>query len=543
MIHGRAWIAALLSATALISATCLQLTGGGTDTETGGTSVYGMLVDSAGTVSINAKVRLIPALYNPLTSQEQNAIISATTDINGSYLFTVKTPGVYNIQAQSHVGNTKSLLMNISVENRNISLPPDTLHATGTIRVILPENADTGATYVYIPGTTFLGHVTAGSVVIDSVPAGFIPALYYLEDSAAQSVQVIKVGPLVSAGDTTIITFFQKWAYSQKLILNTSPTGADVAGTVVNFPVCVRLSPSYFAFNEAHPHGADMRFTNARGTPLHHEIEYWKADEGVAAVWVLVDTVRGGSTDQFITMHWGNPGASSLSSGSAVFDTANGFAAVWHLSDSAGVFRDATGNGFCGVSGTAGLTNPSPAEGIIGRSQLYNGVSSGFLVQNSGAGKLDFPFDGRYTLSAWAFFSVLDTAYHPIVCKGDDQYGLQIKDSTRWEIFVYQTDVYYCARQQAVSGFWKHVVGVRDSDKIALYIDGALASDSIIELPWPPKDTTRSVFVGAYPSRKRYWNGYLDEIRIQDRVLSRDWIKLSYMNQRREDKLVIFSNR
>jgi hypothetical protein len=180
---------------------------------------------------------------------------------------------------------------------------------------------------------------------------------------------------------------------------------------------------------------------------------------------------------------------------------------------------------------------------MVGVGQQFNGATSGIVIPNSGIGKLDFPFNGRFTLSAWVFFSTLDTAYHPIVCKGDDQYGLQIKDSSRWEIFVYQKDVYDCARMPAVSGSWKYITGVRDSDKISLYIDGALSSDALIELPWPPKDTTRSVFIGAYPSRKRFWNGFLDEIRIQNRVVNGSWIRLCYMNQRRDDKLVLFPNR
>jgi hypothetical protein len=84
---------------------------------------------------------------------------------------------------------------------------------------------------------------------------------------------------------------------------------------------------------------------------------------------------------------------------------------------------------------------------------------------------------------------------------------------------------------------------VRDSDKIALYIDGILVSDSTIELPWPPKDTTRGVYIGSYPTRKRYWNGLIDEVRIQGRVMNEHWIRLCYMNQRRDDKLVVFSFR
>ena len=83
------------------------------------------------------------------------------------------------------------------------------------------------------------------------------------------------------------------WKYSKQLYLNTTATGADVSGTVTDFPVLVRLNSGTFNFAEAKVNGDDIRFTKSDGlTPLLYEVEQWDATAGQAAVWVKVDTVR-----------------------------------------------------------------------------------------------------------------------------------------------------------------------------------------------------------------------------------------------------------
>ena len=41
-------------------------------------------------------------------------------------------------------------------------------------------------------------------------------------------------------------------------------------------------------------------------------------------------------------------------------------------------------------------------------------------------------------------------------------------------------------------------------------------------------------------SYRQYWNGKIDEVRVEKVARSADWIKLCFMNQREDDKLVRF---
>ena len=100
-----------------------------------------------------------------------------------------------------------------------------------------------------------------------------------------------------------------QWKFSRRIYLNTSSTGADIAGMVTNFPVLLRLRANSFDFSQAKRDGGDIRFTSSSGIPLPYEIERWDSIGREAEEWVRVDTVQGNNDSQFIIMYWGNPDA------------------------------------------------------------------------------------------------------------------------------------------------------------------------------------------------------------------------------------------
>ncbi len=146
------------------------------------------------------------------------------------------------------------------------------------------------------------------------------------------------------------------WGANMKIYINTTASGANVSSTVNNFPLLIRLDPGNFKyFAETEAGGADIRFSKSDGTTqINYEIEKWidgAGDNDTAVIWVLVDTVIGNNNDQYIMMHWNKPGESTTSNASAVFQTSNDYAAVWHLDEeqagatgTADVYEDATVN-------------------------------------------------------------------------------------------------------------------------------------------------------------------------------------------------------
>jgi hypothetical protein len=248
-------------------------------------------------------------------------------------------------------------------------------------------------------------------------------------------------------------------------------------------------------------------------------------------------------------VYWGASTGSaqaSESNGPAVFDTAAGFQGVWHMNQAAqATARDATFNGY---DGTPSDTSPMPVAGAIGTAQRFNGVSACIAMRGTAAGRLDFPQNGTYTVSAWALADSLDNTYHVIASKQLYQYTLQVRGDNRWEFHEFNdAGRFESTNDQAVIGVWTHLVGVRNGSRQYLYINGELA-DSVVKFADTNtvRVTTDDLFIGRLPAFDgygrtwRFFNGMIDEVGIANVARSPDWIRLSYMNQKAGNTLVEF---
>ncbi len=145
---------------------------------------------------------------------------------------------------------------------------------------------------------------------------------------------------IATLGVTSAQENYAQWAHYKTLTINTTASGANVANNVAKFPMLVRLRPAsggdivHFSIGR----GADIRFTKADGvTRLPHQIERWDSAQQIADIWVLLDTVYGNNNSQSFRVYWGRAGVADSSNGSRVFDTANGYASVWHLGEPIGL--------------------------------------------------------------------------------------------------------------------------------------------------------------------------------------------------------------
>ena len=117
---------------------------------------------------------------------------------------------------------------------------------------------------------------------------------------------------------------YQGWQHSGMLTILTTPEGANLPASAVEtaFPLLVRLNRDWFDFRQAKPHGEDLRFSSATGTPLAYQIEQWDSENGTASIWVRIPQIKG-NEHQEIKLHWGRADAVGESSGSAVFNADN----------------------------------------------------------------------------------------------------------------------------------------------------------------------------------------------------------------------------
>lgn len=539
-------ILSLISVMVSVVVCCVQTTavnqgGGGSEVE-----VVGRVCFLDGEPAPFTQVKLIPAHYDPLVMNSIPDSMIDTTDQYGCYSFHNVAPDIYNVQALQLTQRTRMLVTEVEVTGDSTTIPVDTLFETGNVRILLSG----GEGFVTIPGTDVSKYVAEGSteVVLDSIPSGNIPEIRYV--AVDGTIAAVRRNVSVEPSQTTDLSNIL-WDYSQSIVLNTSISGAGVSNDVYNFPVLVRLSKNNFDFSQTNNDGTDLCFTKTNGIPLVFEIEQWDAVSGYAAIWVRVDTVYGDNNTQQIIMHWGNSTAAGLSDSYAVFDTANGFQGVWHLNDGSDA-RDATGNKYHGNS--PDTAQPATGKGIIGNCCIFDGTSDYISMPNTAESKLNFEENSQYTISAWVLLDTFDNASHCIVSKGYQQYFLRSTyfptNSPSWEFVEFGSIVnWQVSISPASEKQWVMLTGVRQGSRQFLYCNDLLVDSTVDN--WTQgftRNTTENLSIGRFLSEVTFptYDGYcffkgsIDEVRICSEVKTADYIKLCYMNQRSDDRLVNF---
>ena len=524
---------------------------GGTGEETTNGRVSGTIVYPNGAPAPRSQVKIIPDHYDPL--KDTTAILLDTTNDSGKYVFAGVPYGTYTLQSLQCGVRTRAIAFGIVIARDTVSVASLELQKTGVVKVMLPGGVSMVNGYVYVPGSNIAVslHGEAASAVMDSVPAGLMPSVNYGALNST-SPSIIRFDVRVLPGDTTLVAE-PDWKYSKQLFLNTTASGAAITGNVMDFPVLVRLMHDNFIFSQAAAGGADLRFTKPDGAQLPYEIERYDTVTEHAEVWVSVDRVFGSDSSHYVYIYWGNSaqGSTSISNSAAVFDTAIGFQGVWHFAETGNtVAKDATINGYIGTS--FGMTAASSVSGAIGNARNFDGTSSYIQMIGTATGKLNFNENDYYTISAWVntdtLYSDTNAPRHDltIVAKDNCQYMLkcfrgdfafvQYKDAAGWATSM----------SPAVVATWKYVVGVCAGTRQYLYVDGVLSADSanFLETSTRARYSASDVFIGKTPSGSNNWSPYffkgkIDEVRICNKALSADWIKLCYMNQRVDDKLIV----
>jgi hypothetical protein len=527
--------------------------------------VVGVLYGEDGRPAAGARVALLPTAYDPVRDTGL-ALRYDTTDARGAFAIDSVDSGSYNVQAVDPASRARALVQGIEVRSDTaVAGGRNVLKPTGAVSVLLPDSVPVKTAYVYLPGTEVFA--TSASLkgesrlmLLDSVPAGQSPAIVYRSaaDTGSHPITIrISEGVEVVPGDTVPASAFQEWAHSARIFLNTTPTGADmVTGPVLGFPMLVRLGPGAAVFAGAKADGSDLRFAKADGRPLPFEIEHWDKTGSDAAIWVRMDTVYANDSSRYIRMYWGNPEATPAIQARPVFDTAGGYEGIWHMdglqAGSPPQLRDGSN-----------ASNPLLAGGgFTARDLVPSPLGLGIRLDGSprtlSTGK---SFDGPNPFSISLWFKTVSDSGGKLIGFGalpdtsdtarDRQLWLDTLGKVHFGVFPkagqkLAQDVLSSA-VPLNDGQWHMVAGVLWPGGQVLYVDGRKAGED------PSVTTAQSIPKGywkvgfdfpfydwPFPPKATYFHGDIDEVRAAKKSYSREWMLLSYENQRPDSRFLRF---
>lgn len=542
----------------------------GTGSHAGNGRITCVLYNTDGSFASGASVYLRPHDYTAnissvALSQSNISRIDTRTDSHGVFFIDSLDSGNYFIEVNDGSGHAVLLRCTIEEGDSTVLLPSDTLRPAGTITGTFTSSIDRQEIlYVQIYGLERISvcDTETGEFTVYDLPQETytIRAVSFSDDSEFVEVDSITI----RSGEITHIGTFDfyhqsHWNHSARLFLNTSVEGAGVTGDVVNFPVLIRLRSDNFDFSQAKEDGSDLRFTKVDGQPLPYEIERWNTVDMEADIWVKVDTVYGNNSSQFILMYWGNSEAVSESNGGAVFDTADAFQGVWHLSGKEmEVAVDATVNRYDGIP--VGMSENANVAGAIGGARAFDGISSYINMPNTAGSRLNFTEDAFYSISSWVYAEKIDSLYHAIAGKGHEQYYLQFKclknNRATWEFVEFQDQLGWEYSEDSIPPApgdreWVYLTGVRSGTAQRFYINGEMVVEVAALMPGKyGRNTVDDFTIGShgrsvdlpYYQGWSFFNGLIDEVRVSSISRTDDWVRLCYMNQKKEDALVEFKD-
>ncbi|MBF0432516.1 MAG: DUF2341 domain-containing protein, partial [Fibrobacteria bacterium] len=336
---------------------------------------------------------------------------------------------------------------------------------------------------------------------------------------------------LVSSGDFGI-----------KYTFNTAAIGVTEDQT--NFPMLIRLTLADSMVFNACPSattGGHLRFRDDDGeTILDYEVERWNTSIDSAEIWVKVPRVDGNSSTDFVTMEYRNCTNTDQSDGGAVFDTTNGFEAVWHLEEDGNTstdgYIDATVNSNHG-DGVSMAIGTSDQASVVGMGQSFDGAAD-YIDLGSQTSTSPLCLNGSpFSISMWLKRDAGGGNNQRIIEKatgGSATGGFSLITSTSLDFLFYMNGSASLVSNTSayIADEWYYLTIVMESATQGyIYLNGAVLSLST-HTPALPVSTTANMYMSRYVLAGDYFfTGDLDEVRMSSSPRSAEWIKLCYYTQ------------
>ena len=127
-----------------------------------------------------------------------------------------------------------------------------------------------------------------------------------------------------------------------------------------------------------------------------------------------------------------------------------------------------------------------------------------------------------------------------------------LTDKPLWEFVEFdQSSNWKSSTVPASAKQWVYLTGVKKGSSQYLFCNGELVDSVTTNYPnMLSRNTSSDISIGGFldevtfPTIEGYcfFKGKIDEVRIQNTACSEDWVRLCYMNQRSDNRLVVFQS-
>ncbi len=320
------------------------------------------------------------------------------------------------------------------------------------------------------------------------------------------------------------------WPSRKQLSVDASITGADIQGTVQDFPVLVRLHSGNFGFFlDLAEDGRDLRFMQQDGAVLKHDVEKIDVLTELGLVWVKLPAIRGGISSDNFTLYYGNANAPNGSDTQGIYDVNQ--ILTYHFREGEVLPQDATAYALH-ASDSKAVIDPN---GYIAAAARFEG-QGGIGVEANPATEIS-PENG-WSFSTWIKIEQEQNA--TILQVKDAAAALEIKLQGAFIQAGYQNGNGGVGQTGAVGlnlGQWQHLALVVEQDNLLLYLDGNPVANAAIALkPFSPAILIGSSEEGAH------FTGWLDEVQMAKTARNADWIALQFRSQSPDFTVINFGS-
>lgn len=298
----------------------------------------------------------------------------------------------------------------------------------------------------------------------------------------------------------------------------------------------------------------DTRFTDINGKQLQFEIT-GTCNNAATTYEVVFPTVVNGTNSAYV--YYGNPSAVNASrsvagitaltpSGGdpAITDRAaeeKGTTPVLYWKFDEGYGTTATDATSYTNNGTETSTTVQPEDMCkVGKCLLFNGTSSKIVKTYSSDTELD-PGTAGMSFSVWfrhpSAVSDIQTILDRFTTSGYKAY-MNSSGNICLDISDASNNDSACTSSTYNDNNWHFLEGVRDTTntKINIYIDGKLAKQSTLTATGSISGSSIALTVGASNAGAKFWNGFLDEVKVYNYAKSSTQILTDYANNGSNDQ-------